>query len=253
MKVKVLGASGGVCPGSDSTSLLLDNHVLLDAGTGALRMPLKTAMGVHDILLSHSHMDHTAALCFLADNFIGVGTLRIHCLKPTADALRGGIFNENIWPDMERIKINGQPLIEYRYIKKMCAPMQVSGVRVSPFPIEHPVPTLGFCLHGKKETLPVMTDLWHAKPAVWKWLAKQKHIRRIVIETSFPDSMEDIAKNSGHLTPAVLKERLKLLPPHWKVLCCHVKPHFAAKVRAEVKKHLGTRATMLKDGQTLNI
>lgn len=248
MKVKILGASGGVSPGFDSAAVLINDRLLLDAGTGAFQLPPQNA--VRDIVLSHSHLDHTAALCFLADNNGGDGTLNIHCLKETADALRVGIFNNRIWPDMEKIIINGKPFIKFCPIGKMLKPMTISGVKLSVFPVAHTVPTLGFCLHGGGETLPIMTDLRDASPQVWKWLANKRRIRRVIIETSFPDEMEKVAIDSGHLTPAMLADLAAAhLPKSWKLLCCHIKPRYSDKIQAQIRKHFGKRAAVLKAGR----
>ncbi|MGI9337813.1 MAG: 3',5'-cyclic-nucleotide phosphodiesterase [Gammaproteobacteria bacterium] len=248
MKVKILGASGGVASGYDTTAVLINDRVLLDAGTGAFGLPPQNA--INDIVLSHSHLDHTAALCFLADNRgADAGSLRVYCQSETADALRAGIFNNAIWPDMERIVINGKPMIQFFPIGKMLSPMTVGGVKLSPFPVVHTVPTLGFCLHGERETLPIMTDLGKADEAVWKWLARKRRIRRMVIETSFPDEMEKVAIDSGHLTPAMLAELVARLPQSWKLLCCHIKPRYYAKVCAQIRAHFGKRAEILKAGR----
>ena len=133
MKITILGASGGVAPGYESTALLINDRVLLDAGTGALQMSLANMAAIKDIVLSHSHLDHTAALSFLADNraaVAGTGTLRVHCQPATAKALRTGIFNDAIWPDMEKIVINGKPILKFCAIGKTLAPMRIgnSGV-----------------------------------------------------------------------------------------------------------------------------
>ncbi len=254
MKVEVLGAGGGVAPGCDSISLLLDGKVLLDAGTGAFRIPLDVAAGIADVVLTHSHMDHTVALCFLADNHAGLGTMRVHCLEETANAVREGFFNDRIWPNMENIRVEGKPMVQFKRIEKMRRKMRVGKTALTPFPVDHPVPTLGYCLHGEKETLPVITDLWDASAETWKWLAKQKNIRRIVIETSFPDGLETVARASGHLTPAVLQQRVEEhLPADWEVLCCHIKPRSAKEVRRQIKNRLGKRVSILKQGAVLHL
>lgn len=249
MKIKILGASGGVAPGFDSTAILINDRVLLDAGTGAFQLPPQNT--VRDIVLSHSHLDHTAALCFLADNSgASDGTLRIHCQPETADALRDGIFNGRVWPDMEKIVINGKPFIRFYPIGKAFSPMTISGVKLSVFPVVHTVPTLGFCLHGERESLPIMTDLRAADAEVWKWLANKRRIRRIIIETSFPDEMEKIAIDSGHLTPAMLADfAARYLPQSWKLLCCHIKPRYDDKIQTQIRKHFGKRAEVLKAGR----
>lgn len=249
MKVHILGASGSIARGFDSTAILVNDRVLLDAGSGAFRLPAHNP--VRDVVISHSHLDHTMALPFLADNGGGAGgTIRIHALAETIDALRAGLFNGDIWPDMEKIVVNGNPFIKFCPIGKMFSPVTIGGARLSFFPVVHAVPTLGFCLHGEREDLPIMTDMREANAEVWEKLTKKRRIGRIAVETSFPDEMENVAIDSGHLTPAMLVALAReYFPPSWKLLCCHLKPGYDAQIRAQIRKHFGKRAAVLKAGQ----
>ena len=67
MRVKVLGAFGSEGPGQRPSAFLVDDTVLIDAGTvgGALTVPEQVA--VTQAIISHSHLDHLAGLCYLID------------------------------------------------------------------------------------------------------------------------------------------------------------------------------------------
>ena len=68
MIVQVLGCSGSIAAGCRTTSFLLDDDVLVDAGTGVGDMPLDALARVDHILLSHSHLDHVLSIGLLADS-----------------------------------------------------------------------------------------------------------------------------------------------------------------------------------------
>ena len=68
MKMKVLGCYGGNIPGHGMTSFLLNDELALDAGWVSNALSLKQQEKVKDILISHSHLDHTCTLPFLIDN-----------------------------------------------------------------------------------------------------------------------------------------------------------------------------------------
>src|SRR3569623_560346 len=60
MQLRVLGCSGGVGQGLRTTSLLLDNDVLIDAGSGVGDLSLDEMARIRHIFLTHSHLDHIA-------------------------------------------------------------------------------------------------------------------------------------------------------------------------------------------------
>ncbi|MFN9907557.1 MAG: 3',5'-cyclic-nucleotide phosphodiesterase, partial [bacterium] len=57
MSLRVLGCSGAIAAGGRTTSFLLDEHVLVDAGTGLGDLPLDAMARIDHVLLSHSHLD----------------------------------------------------------------------------------------------------------------------------------------------------------------------------------------------------
>src|SRR5258706_14583986 len=73
MKIRVLGCSGGIGGSLRTTSFLIDDDVLLDAGTGGGDLSLQALAKIDHIFLSPSHIDHVTGIPFLADS---VGWMR---------------------------------------------------------------------------------------------------------------------------------------------------------------------------------
>lgn len=67
MKVQVLGCSGAIAQGCRTTSFLLGDDLLVDAGTGVGDLSLEQMARIDHVLLSHSHLDHVASLPLLLD------------------------------------------------------------------------------------------------------------------------------------------------------------------------------------------
>ena len=67
MRVRVLGCSGAISQGCRTTSFLLDDDVLIDAGTGVGDLSLDEMARVDHVLLTHSHLDHVASLPLMLD------------------------------------------------------------------------------------------------------------------------------------------------------------------------------------------
>ena len=70
MRLRVLGCYGGEAPGCHQISLLVDGHLLLDAGSVTAVLPLDAQAGINHVLISHAHLDHVAALAFIADHVL---------------------------------------------------------------------------------------------------------------------------------------------------------------------------------------
>ena len=67
MRVRILGCSGGIGAGLRTTSLLVDDDLLIDAGTGIGDLSLAQLRRIKTVLLTHSHLDHTGGLPLLVD------------------------------------------------------------------------------------------------------------------------------------------------------------------------------------------
>lgn len=67
MQVRVLGCSGAIARDCRTTSFLIDGRILIDAGTGVGDLTLDEMQAVDDVFLTHSHLDHIAALPLMLD------------------------------------------------------------------------------------------------------------------------------------------------------------------------------------------
>src|SRR5208283_5784260 len=118
MKLKILGCSGGIGRDLRTTSMLLDDDVLIDAGTGVGDLSIDQLKRIDHIFLTHSHLDHVNSIPFLVDT---VGWLRskpitVHAIEPTIKILRDHLFNWKLWPDFAEIPDAHQPFLRYKTI-----------------------------------------------------------------------------------------------------------------------------------------
>ena len=96
MQVRVLGCSGAIAQGCRTTSFLLNQHILIDAGTGVGDLPVEEMLRIDHVLLSHSHLDHIAALPLMLDALGGQRNtpVTVHALPATIAALQQHILKD---------------------------------------------------------------------------------------------------------------------------------------------------------------
>ncbi|MEO6030822.1 MAG: MBL fold metallo-hydrolase, partial [Burkholderiaceae bacterium] len=118
MILHVLGCSGSIASGCKTTAFLLDDDVLIDAGTGVGDLALDALARIDHILVSHSHLDHVLAIGLIADAVMRQrsaarrGPIQVHALPETLAALRTHILNGVIWPDFTRLPSAEHPVLE---------------------------------------------------------------------------------------------------------------------------------------------
>jgi ribonuclease BN (tRNA processing enzyme) len=236
MKIEVLGCYGGEAKGYRLTCLLINDRVALDAGSLTQSLPVDRQVEVGNIVVSHSHVDHTASIPFLIDNVFGrrEEALQIYTSEATGYTIRRYLFNDATWPDFTRLPNHLEPVVNFHEIKD-AHPFELHGVRFTPIPVNHPVPTHGFLIeHGGKSIL------WSSDTGptqrLWEVANNAKNLQAVCVDTSFHNAMQDIADISGHLTPASLERELEKLEQKVPVLLHHLKPACVEPLRREVAK-----------------
>ncbi|HEV8342010.1 MAG TPA: 3',5'-cyclic-nucleotide phosphodiesterase [Candidatus Binatia bacterium] len=254
MKIKVLGCSGGQLPGYKLSSFLVNDSLLIDAGSTTAVLSLKGQQKIRDILITHIHLDHAMALATIADNLYSkrVTPINVWGISEVIAGLKKSFFNDRIWPDFTRIKGDTQPAPVLRLRTLMeNRPAVVGDCRVTTVRVNHSVPSTAFFIENKKKTLLHIGDTGPTKK-VWAAARKNKNLCAIVIETSFPDRLQEIADVSCHLTPQALAREIdKLGRPSVPILITHLKPEYRNEIIASLKRIKGYHLRILKDGDLL--
>jgi ribonuclease BN (tRNA processing enzyme) len=68
MKIRVLGCHGSQLPNYNTTSFLLGQNALLDAGAVTAVLSIREQLKTDYVFITHAHLDHVRDIMFLADN-----------------------------------------------------------------------------------------------------------------------------------------------------------------------------------------
>jgi len=242
MQIRVLGCSGSIAAGSRTTSFLVGDNVLIDAGTGVGDLSLDAMARIDHIFVSHSHLDHVLAIGLLADSVTRLRKaqerppIQVHGLAPTLAALRQHILNGVIWPDFTRLPEPDAPVLALSPIE-VGQTLLVDSQLVEVLPAVHTVPAVGFAVRPGERAADdgawVFTGDTGPNPALWERLASMK-VACLVIETAFRDDEQLLAHISQHLCPRRLREELAQLRTPTDVYITHIKPGEVDAVMAEI-------------------
>ena len=119
MEISILGSAGSEAPGLNPPAFLIDNFLLLDAGTVALTLDKIAQCRLTHVFLTHAHLDHLKGIPFLLDNLVAMNpTCHILVLsgKEVISDIRRHIFNNRIWPDFTAIPDVQNPVMRYQVI-----------------------------------------------------------------------------------------------------------------------------------------
>jgi ribonuclease BN (tRNA processing enzyme) len=239
MQIRVLGCSGSIAAGCRTTSFLLDDDILIDAGTGVGDLELRELERIDHILLSHSHLDHVLGVALLADCVMrrreGRPPIQVHALPATLETLRRHIFNGAIWPDFTRLPSADQPVLKFQPFA-LGELLQFGGRHIEVLSALHTVPAVGFAVLPRAAASAgawVFTGDTGPNPALWRRLS-QMTVASLVIETAFRNDEQELAGLSRHLHPAALGLELSRLAPGVAVYITHVKPGELDAVMSEI-------------------
>lgn len=233
MKIQVLGCSGGIGGQSGSTSILINDSILIDAGSGLGDLSLDAMRNIDAVLLSHSHMDHISALPPFLANLFGYTkkALPIYALHETIEVLKDCIFNWQVWPDFSVIPSEQDPIMVYQGLEPWRS-LEFNGLKITPFSVEHTVPTAGFSVQDENEHFVFCADT-KSSDVLIDQLNRLDPIDTLMIECSFPDQYAELAISSGHLTPQSLYETARSIAHMPKnIWITHLKPSYEQELRA---------------------
>ena len=224
MKLKVLGCSGAEFPGHNTSAFLIDDSILLDAGTVGAVLHENDQLSLTHIFITHTHFDHIKGIPLLADNMTIRQLNRNIKIVSTAtnlQAIRQHLLNGVIWPDFSRIP-SASPALSYIEIQPG-ENFHFGSYTVTACPVNHSVPAVGYIIRRAGSSLLYTGD---TGPTLEIW-EKADNLSAMIIEVSFPDAMQEMALLTKHLTPRLLAKelaKLKRLPP--RIFITHLKPQF---------------------------
>jgi len=256
MNIKFMGTHNRESLSTRFLSLLIDDCLVLDAGGLTSSLSFEAQRKLKVILLTHQHYDHVRDVPAIAMTFyLSKATINIYSTLPVYDALATHLLNGELYPNfLERPP--GNPTIKFTVIQPHQTE-QIEGYSVLAVPVNHSVPSVGYQItspDGKAlfytgDTGPGLVDCW-----------QEISPQLLIVEVIAPNGYQEYLKESGHLTPGLLRQELidflelkGYLPP---VVVVHMNPELEGEIKAEIAaiaKDLNSPITLGYEGMQLNL
>lgn len=254
MKLRVLGCSGGVGNALRTTSLLIDDDVLIDAGSGVGELTLDELRKIRHVFLTHSHLDHFSFLPLLVDSIFP--SIRepvvIHAQPVTLKALQTHVFNWTIWPDFAKLPTVENPVMRYEALH----PGEVfswSDRSLEMIAVNHIVPGVGYRVVSPTGSFAFSGDTT-TNDNFWQVLNAREGLDLLLVEAAFANADEELSKKAGHYTPSLLAADLLKLKHRPDVYISHTKPGHESIILNECRQAITDRNVQpLTNGQVFTL
>jgi len=254
VKIKVLGAHNAESKYTKLTSLLIDDVLVVDAGSLTSDLSFPNQEKIKAILLSHCHYDHIRDVpAFAFSN--ACRTTNVLGTKHTLKILSSHLIDGEIYPDFSKTT----PICEKQTLKftelEFLKQVDIEDYKITAFPVKHVTDAAGFEIISKDgKSLFYTGDTGPGLSYIWEKISPQL----LIMESTFPNKMEDVAKNSNHLVPKTLEKELKdfyqIKGYYPKVLLIHLTPMFEKDIKEEVKeveKNLKLSIGVVSEGEEI--
>jgi ribonuclease BN (tRNA processing enzyme) len=253
MKLRVLGCSGSPYPGHLSSSFLVNDELLIDAGSAASQLTTCQRRKLLYVLISHMHIDHTKELGFLpfSKNMATDKPLIVAAPTEILSSIKRFIFNPEIWYDLSDPCKYDRPPLKYMPFDKN-GTLTLSNYEFTSVRMFHTIPTYGYIIMQSDISLAYSSD---TGPETQFWnLCRLHSVKNIIVECSLSNVQVEKAMTEGHMTPLLLKKVADEFQLHdSRFFIFHLKPATRDIILKELSDLNMPNLTILEDNLEVDI
>ncbi len=256
MKIRVLGCSGGIGGARRTTSLLVNEDILIDCGTGVMDLELEALGNIGHVFLTHTHLDHLASLPLMLDSVSEQyedQPLTVHLTKESDQVVREDLFNWRLWPNFFDFGDGSAPAI-CSEIMRLGETRQIGDIEFTMLPAKHSVPAVGYLVRSENNGTLAFSGDCSSNDELWEALNKLPGLDRLIVECSYPAAEESLSKKAQHYCSTSLASDLQKLQHDPKIYISHLKAGNEDLIMQELTDLLPARSiSRLHNGQAFTL
>ena len=221
-----------------TTSLLIDEDILIDGGTGIGELSRDEMARVRHIFVTHSHLDHIAGIPMLVDSIFDQAreTIVLHARPETLQTLRENIFNWQVWPDFTQLPDYARPALRLEAMR----PGEVVALeerRIEMIGVNHSVPGAGFRMQNGGGSFAFSGDTT-SNDEFWQALNLHDDLDLLIVESAFADEDIELSRKAYHYCPSLLADDLKKLKHRPRLYITHLKPGSETQIIEQCRQQI---------------
>jgi len=138
---------------------------------------------------------------------------------------------------------------------KLNVPIQINDYSIKAIPANHIAGSCGFVITKNNQSFIISGDTY-LNPTIHEEINNDKTIKSLIIECSFPDKLNELAKTTKHLTPTLISNILQNIQrKDISVFFYHLKPSYKKELLQDIKKNklLNYKGKVLNEGDVIHI
>lgn len=245
MQIRVLGSSGGIGKDHKTTSFLIDEDILIDAGTGVGELTLTEMQKIRSVFLTHSHLDHISHLSFLLDTLFSHSDVQIQVFaqQDTINIIKNHVFNWAVWPDFSALPNEQNPIVVFNAMEAG-QEKNLNHRVVRMMTANHTVPTVALSVTENNKSFAFSADTT-TNDTIWSALNDLDSLELLFVESAFPNEQMELCKLAMHYCPALLAQDLKKLRHQPKICISHTMPIDEAAIMQQCHEAIPERDIVL--------
>lgn len=259
MIIRFLGTHNAISKNTRLVSFTIDGVLAVDAGSLTSGLSFEEQRRIRTILLSHGHYDHIKEVPSFIFNSLNNGPhqpIKIIASSTTNHILKSRLLDGTIYPDYTGSNSYlGKPAVDLQSLENFQS-IVIDKYKITAVPVKHNIETVGFVISTKRKSLFYTGDTGAGFSYVWDHVSPQL----LITEMTFPNRLEKVAKDSGHLCPRLLKVELKkfkrikgYLP---RVILIHLNPHLENEIIQDIRnltKEIEAEIEIANEGNTYRV
>ena len=241
MNIHILGAHNGESQTTSCVCFLIDNTLAIDAGGLTSNLSIADQQKLEAILLTHQHYDHIRDIPGIALNLSQRhGSVEVYSTADVLATIEAHLLNGVVYPEFQKLP-DAKPAIRLNVIEPY-RPQQINGHSILAVPVNHGVTTVGYQVSDSRGKAVFYTaDTGPGLAACWVHINPEL----LIVDVTLPSVYEEFARQTGHLTPDLLKQELVVFRELKGYLPGVMAVHMYAGLEPEIKEEIASVAEAL--------